>query len=198
MALRNTMLRYGSVAMAFHWVIALFVLTNIVLGLWFAEFMSHQDPARFTVVQIHKSIGLTVLVLSLLRLGWRLINPVPPLPRGMSPVLRFAAHASHFVLYFAIVFIPLTGWLLVSASPLGNGSLYFGLFTWPNLPFFAGMTREAVHPYHELFGTTHVFLAWSAIVLIPLHVGAALYHQFLRRDDVLKRMIPGTHVDDPA
>jgi cytochrome b561 len=198
MALRNTALRYGSVAMTFHWLIALLVLANIALGLWFGEFMAHQDPVRFGVIQIHKSIGLTVLVLSVLRLGWRLINPVPPLPRGMSPVLRFVAHVSHFGLYVLIIVIPLTGWLVVSASPLGNGSLYFGLFTWPNLPFFAGMTRETLHPWHELFGTTHVLLAWSAIVLLPIHVGAALYHQFLRRDDVFRRMIPGTQVDDPA
>ena len=194
---RNTMLRYGSVAMTLHWLIALLVLTNIGLGLYMAD-LPRGDPSKFMIFQYHKSVGLTVLALSVARVIWRLVNPVPPLPRGMSPVLRFAAHASHFLLYFLIVFIPLTGWLVVSASPLGNGSLYFGLFIWPNLPFFAGMTREALRPIHELFGTTHVFLAWSAIVLIPIHVGAALYHQFLRRDDVFRRMLPGTQVDDPA
>jgi cytochrome b561 len=196
-AVKNTVLRYGSVAMSLHWLIALLVIANICFGLYMGE-LPRSDPSKFTIVQIHKSIGLSVLVLSLARVVWRLINPVPALPRGMNPVLRFAAHASHFVLYFLIVFIPLTGWIMVSASPLGNGTLYFGLFTWPNLPFFAGMTRADLHPYHELFGNAHVFLAWSAIVLVPLHVLAALYHQFLRRDDVLKRMLPGTEVSGPA
>ena len=198
MAARNTVLRYGSVAMVFHWLIAALILVNIGLGLWFAEFMSRQDALLFPVVQIHKSIGLSVLVLSLLRLGWRLINPVPPLPRGMSPVLRLLARLSHFGLYFLMIFIPLTGWLLVSASPLGNPTNYFGLFHWPNLPFFTGMTREALHPLHELFGTSHVVLAWTSIAAVVLHVGAALYHHFLRRDDVLKRMLPGTEVSDLA
>jgi cytochrome b561 len=197
MAVRNTMLRYGSVAMTFHWLIALLVLVNIGLGLYMAD-LPRADPSKFMIVQLHKSVGLTVLVLSVARVIWRLVNPVPPLPRGMSPVLRLAAHASHFLLYFLILFIPLSGWVFVSASPLGNGTLFFGLFTVPNLPFFAGMTREALHPYHEGFQTTHVLLAWSAIVLIPIHVGAALYHHFLRRDDIVRRMIPGTQVDDPA
>lgn len=198
MAARNTLLRYGSVAMTFHWLIAVLIVTNIVLGFWFGEFMSHDDALRFPVVQIHKSIGLTVLVLSLLRLGWRLINPVPPLPRGMSPVMRVLAHISHFTLYFLMIVIPFTGWLLVSASPLGNPTNYFGLFSWPNLPFFTGMTREALHPIRELFGNTHVLLAWSSIALIAIHIGAALYHHLLRRDDVLKRMLPGTEVNDLA
>ena len=197
MALRNSALRYGSVAMTFHWLIAAAVLVNIALGLYMSD-LPRGDPSKFMIVQLHKSIGLTVLVLSLARVVWRLVNPVPPLPRGMSTLLRFGAHASHILLYFLIVFIPLTGWIMVSASPLGNGTLYFGLFDWPNLPFFAGLPRAELRPYRELFQSAHVLLAWSAIVLLPIHVAAALYHQFLRRDDVLKRMLPGTRVSDPA
>jgi cytochrome b561 len=133
-----------------------------------------------------------VLVLSVLRLGWRLVNPVPPLPAGMNPALAFLARATHVLLYALIVLIPLTGWIMVSASPLGNPTQFFFLFDWPNLPFFAGLSRAEIHPWHETFETVHVFLAWSAIVLIPLHLGGALYHGLLRRDDVLKRMIPGS------
>ncbi len=198
MAARNTLLRYGNVAMAFHWLIAALIVANLGLGLWFGEFMTRHDPLLFPVVQIHKSIGLTVLVLSVLRLGWRLINPVPALPRGMSAWMRVMAHLSHFGLYFLMIVIPLTGWLLVSASPLGNPTNYFFLFNWPNLPLFTGMTREALHPVHELFSTTHVVLAWLSIAAVLLHVGAALYHHFLRRDDVLRRMLPGTQVSDMA
>jgi cytochrome b561 len=159
--------------------------------------LPRSDPMKFEIFQIHKSIGLTVLVLSILRVLWRFVNPIPPLPAGMNPALKFGAHASHFLLYFLIVFIPLTGYIMVSASPLGNGTSYFGLFDWPNLPLFTGMTREQLHPIHETWEDIHVYLAWSAIVLIPIHVGAALYHYFMRRDTVLQRMMPGAKVEQP-
>ena len=188
MPARNTTLRYGTVAMSFHWLIAILVIANICVGLYMAD-LPRSDPMKFTIFQIHKSIGLTVLTLSILRLLWRLVNPIPPLPAGMNPALKFGARASHFLLYFLIIFIPLTGYILVSASPLGNGTSYFGLFTWPNLPLFTGMTREQLHPIHENFGTAHVLLAWSAIVLIPIHILAALYHGVIRRDGVVQRML---------
>ncbi len=189
MSLRNTASRYGTVAMSLHWLIAAFVIANICIGLIMGD-LPRSDPNKFTIIQIHKSIGLTVLVLSVIVVLWRSMNPPPPLPAGMSPPMRLAARATHFLLYFLIVTIPLTGYIMVSASPLGNGTPWFFLFDWPNLPFFAGMTREAVHPYRELWQTAHVWLAWSAIVLVPLHIAAALYHQFLLRDRLLARMVP--------
>jgi len=197
MSARNTTLRYGSVAMIFHWLIALLVIGNICVGLYMGD-LPRSDPMKFTIFQIHKSIGLTVLVLSILRVLWRLINPIPPLPAGMNPAMKFGARISHFVLYFLIVAIPLTGYIMVSASPLGNGTSYFFLFDWPNLPIWTGMTREQLHPIHETWEAAHVYLAWSAIVLIPIHVLAALYHGIIRRDGVLSRMIPGTNVSSAA
>jgi len=197
MSARNTTLRYGNVAMAFHWVIALLVIANICVGLYMGD-LPRSDPMKFTIFQIHKSIGLSVLVLSILRVLWRFVNPIPPLPAAMNPALKFGAHAAHFLLYFLIVAIPLTGYIMVSASPLGNGTSYFGLFDWPNLPLFTGMTREQLHPIHETWEDIHVYLAWSAIVLIPIHVGAALYHYFMRRDTVLQRMVPGAKVEPSA
>ena len=197
MSATNTDLRYGTVAMAFHWLIALLVIANICVGLYMGD-LPRSDPNKFLIFQTHKSIGLTVLVLSLLRVAWRLVNPVPPLPAGMSPALRVAARTSHVLLYVLIVCIPLTGYIMVSASPLGNGTSYFGLFDWPNLPFFAGMTRAQLHPIHETWESAHVILAWSAIVLIPIHVVAALYHYFGRHDGVLQRMWFGTQVEPQA
>lgn len=193
----NNRTRYGTVAMTLHWVIAAFVLTNLYLGLTFDSYPKG-DPALLQVLQIHKSIGLTVLVLSILRLVWRLVNPVPPLPAGMNPLLKFAAHATHFLLYFLIVTIPLSGWAMVSASRLAVPTRYFGLFDWPNIGFIANMPLEQKNPLRHDFGAVHSFLAWSAIVLIVLHVAAALYHQFYRGDDVFKRMIPGAKVADQA
>ena len=92
MAARNSVLRYGSVAMTFHWIIAILVIVNIGFGLYMGD-LPRTDPNKFMIVQLHKSIGLTVLILSIARLGWRLMNPVPPLPLGMNPVLRLGARA---------------------------------------------------------------------------------------------------------
>jgi cytochrome b561 len=157
--------------------------------------LSRDDANLFPLVQLHKSIGLTVLVLSVIRLAWRLINPVPPLPAGMNAFQRLAAHASHFLLYFLIIAIPLSGWALVSSSPLGLPTLYFGWFEWPHIGFLADLTRAQKAPLRHDFGAIHVYLAWSAIVLVPIHIAAALYHQFVRRDGVLKRMLPGTSLE---
>ncbi|HUJ01992.1 MAG TPA: cytochrome b [Rhizomicrobium sp.] len=195
--MKNSELRYGGVAMTLHWLIAAGVIANIVLGLTFAD-MANSDPEKFGLAQTHKSIGLTILVLSVARVLWRLVNPVPPLPAGMSPTLKALARATHFLLYVLILLIPLTGWLLVSSSPLGLPTMFFGWFAWPNLPGFADMTRAAKHVWQHDFGAAHVFLAWSAIVLVPIHIAGALYHQFLRGDAVFKRMLPGTRVEENA
>lgn len=174
--------------MLFHWLIAALLITNICLGLYFADLPP--DPWKGELAQWHKSIGLTVLVLSLLRLAWRLTHTVPPLPAGMHRGLQIAARATHYLFYFLIIFIPLTGWMMVSASPIGRPTVYFHLFNWPNLWFLSDLPRPQKVPLRAAFDNIHVVLAWSAIVLIPLHVAAALYHQFIRRDDLLWRMIP--------
>src|ERR1700761_2321555 len=91
---KNNNLRYGMVAMSFHWIIAVLVLTNVGLGIWFVNFIARTDPARGGVVNLHESIGITVLVLSVLRLAWRLMNPIPALPADFSPGKRMFAHGT--------------------------------------------------------------------------------------------------------
>jgi len=181
-------LRYGMVAMLFHWVIAALLIANICLGLYFADLPS--GPWKGELAQWHKSIGLTVLVLSLLRLAWRLTHAVPPLPAEMYWGLRAAARGSHYLFYFLIVAIPLTGWIMVSASAIGRPTVYFHMFNWPHIWFLADLPRQQKVGIHDMLETMHNVLAWSAIVLIPLHVAAALYHQFIRRDEVLLSMLP--------
>ncbi|HEY1614516.1 MAG TPA: cytochrome b [Rhizomicrobium sp.] len=193
MSVANTRGRYGSVAMTLHWLIALAIVVNICLGLYFVDILSDDDPSRFALIQFHKSVGLTVLALSVLRLAWRLVNPVPPLPASMSKGLKLVAHVTHYLLYFLIIFIPLSGWALVSSSPLGLPTSYFGLFHWPHLPFLADLPRAEKIPLRHFLGATHMYLAFSAIGLLVLHVIGALYHQF-RGDDVLRRMLPGTQI----
>ena len=206
MPAKNLTLRYGTVAMTLHWLIAAAVIANLCIGLYMADLLdSVKDLPKndisditsikavaFQLIALHKSIGLTVLVLSVLRLAWRLVNPVPPPPPGLEPWIKFAGRAMHYLFYFLIVAIPLAGWLMVSVGSMGHPTAVFGLFGWPSFPILADMPRSVGHPYREFFGTAHVWLAWSAIVLIPIHIGAALYHQFVRRDDVLLRMLPFT------
>jgi cytochrome b561 len=194
MALQSSSLRYGMVAVTLHWLIAALVIANIALGFYFGNVVAHSDPMRFILIQTHKSIGLTVLVLSLLRLGWRLVNPVPPLPADMSAGLKFLARATHVLLYVLIIAIPLAGWALVSSSPTGLPTMYFGLFPWPNLGVLADLPRAQKTPLRFEFATVHVYLAYLALALVVLHASAALWHHFVHRDNVLKRMLPGSRV----
>lgn len=183
--------RYGAVAMTLHWLIAALLLANIALGLYAAEIVADRDPMQGPLLQFHKSIGLTVLTLSVLRVVWRLLHPAPPLPQTMAPGIKSLAHISHFLLYVLILVIPLTGWLMVSAARSGAPTHYFGLLTWPNLPFFADLAQPEKSLLHRDFNAAHVVLALSALVLVPIHIAGALYHRG-REDEVFSRMVPWT------
>jgi cytochrome b561 len=181
--------------MTLHWLIAVALLINIALGLYVAEIMADSDPMHGSVLQFHKSVGLTVLVLSLLRVAWRLVNPAPPLPQTMSPFIKRLAHISHFLLYALIIVIPLTGWAMVSASRSTIAANYFGFLHWPNLPFVSNLPRPQKISLHRDFNTAHLVLALSALVLVPIHIAGAFYHRG-REDDVLFRMVPWARVPD--
>src|SRR5579862_6519969 len=185
----NAPSRYGTVAMTLHWLIAAALLANIALGLWVAEVMEDEDPLHGPFLQFHKSVGLTVLALSVLRIFWRMLHPAPPLPQSMAPGIKRLTRVSHFLLYVFILVIPLTGWLMVSSSRSPMPTNFFGLLHWPNLPFFAGLARPLKTSLHHDFNFAHLWLALSALVLVPIHVAGAFYHRG-REDDVLSRMVP--------
>ena len=190
--LGNSPTRYGTVAMTLHWLIALAVITMLVIGKIMAD-LDNDDPNRFTLIQLHKSTGLTILFLTLLRIGWRLTNAVPPLPATMRTWERWAAYSTHFALYVLLLAIPLSGWTIASSSSLGIPTVWFGLFEVPNLPGIQDAPdRKDLHKQaqemHELLGNL-------MILLLLLHVGAALKHHFWDRDIVLKRMLPFTRTE---
>ena len=189
----DTKARYGAVAMTLHWLIAALLIANLYIGLSFDDF-PRGSPELFKWLALHKSIGLTVLVLSVLRLVWRWLNPVPPPPQGLNRWIRVSGRFMHYLFYFLIVTIPLAGWLMVSVSSMGHGTPVFGLFDWPGFPGLSELPRHQGHPYHEFFETIHTWFAWSMLVLIPLHIFAALYHHFVRHDNVLLRMLPGARL----
>jgi len=185
----NLPTRYGVVAMTLHWLIAATIIANVVIVLAAPE---GRNPTHLAMMSFHMALGLTVLVLSIARVAWRLMNPVPPPPAGLSPLMRIGGKALHHLFYLLIVAIPLAGWLMVSANHFTPS--YFGLFAWPAFPGFAGLDKAASHGWHETFETAHVFLAWAMIVLVPLHVAAGFYHHLIRKDNTLLRMLPGTQL----
>ena len=185
--LANSNTRYGSVAMTLHWLIALAIVGMLVVGKYMHG-LPNSDPNKFMLYQLHKSTGITILTLTVLRVVWRFAGPVPRLPATMPTWERWSAHASHFLLYALTLGIPLSGWAMVSASPLGIPTVWFGLFEVPHLPVTPSEdTRDTFHETHELLGNL-------MILLLLVHVAAALKHHFWDRDTVFRRMLPFTRV----
>lgn len=179
--------RYDIVAITLHWLIAAIIFAQLWMGFWM-EGLAKGSFDRFQALQWHKSVGLTILILSLVRLAWRLMNPAPSPPAHMKPLERRLAGAAHFGLYFLIIAVPLAGWATVSASPLGLPTLLYGVFDWPHIPMLADAADKKAmeHLMHE----THEILIFSLIGLFLLHILAALRHQYLLKDKVLARMLP--------
>lgn len=169
--------RYSSVAITLHWTIALLIVVNAT-GAILAEFVDR--PMAGAIMTAHKSIGLTILMLSLLRLGWRLTHGFPPFPPSTPAWDALFARSTHVAFYVLMIAVPLAGWVMVSAGP--RPLEWFGLFDWPKLPV-SRATGETAHD-------THVILAFTTIGLVVLHVAGALKHHFLDRDDILAGMLP--------
>jgi cytochrome b561 len=170
--------RYTRVAIWLHWTIAVLIIANLVIGLL------HESLLQGTI-PLHKSIGMLVLLLSVVRLVWRLTHRPPPLPATVKPWEKGLAHAVHWLLYALMILIPLSGWVFTSASPKRHPLDFFGLFPLPMFP--VAQDKGLSHSIAE----RHEQLAYLMIALLVLHIGAALKHRFLDRDRTLDRMLPG-------
>lgn len=175
--------RYDPIAVTLHWLIAFSILAMIPLGFFMGDL---PVSVKFDAYAVHKSLGITILALSLFRLLWRLMNPPPALPEGMKPHEKLLAHAAHWVLYFLMIAMPLTGWLMVSASKK-YPTIFFWMGEVPFIPMPMGIDGKATA---ETFGEIHEMLAIGAIFLVALHVAAALKHHCIVKDNVLTRMLP--------
>lgn len=180
--------RFSAPAIVLHWAIAALIVYNLYLGLTYDSLDSIM--AKFEVLQLHKSIGVTVLVLSVLRLLWRLVNPPPPYPETMKPWEKAVASATHWSFYGLMIGLPLVGWVIVSASVRNIPTLLYQTIPWPHLPLLPELPVETRRGLTEAAEQAHATLAWIAIALLVLHVGAALKHQFVTKDGVLYRMAP--------
>ena len=179
--------RYGDVAVIFHWLIAFFIFGLLIVGKYMVG-LDDNDPIRFELTQWHKSFGLTVLLLSVLRLLWRFTHRPPPELGSIPRWQKRIASTVHLLLYSLLFVLPITGWIMVSASPLNLDTVLFNVIPIPHLPPFADLPDKeqiasSFHEYHELAGNL-------LILLLLMHAGAALKHHLFDKDTVLKRMLP--------
>lgn len=180
--------RYAVLAIVLHWTIAALIVLQIVL----AGRMEDRTPEAFAVTQFHKSVGITVLLLSLARLAWRLTHPPPPQPADLAAWERRLATAVHWAFYGVMILMPLTGWIIVSTSRIELPTLLYGVVPWPHIPGLSELTGPAREAWHEAAEAGHDLIIKGAYGLIALHVAGALKHQLFRRDEpVLPRMAPG-------
>lgn len=179
MQLRNSSTHYGLVSRVLHWGVALTVFGLFALGLWMVG-LDYYDTWRKAGPDLHKSIGITLFVVMLVRLAWRLISPPPPPLSSYSSMTRIGARFGHLFLYVALFAVMLAGYLISTAD--GVGIPVFGLFEVPAL--LSSLPDQA-----DTAGTIHLYLAWAIVVFAVLHGLAALKHHFIDRDVTLKRML---------
>ncbi|CAE7722296.1 yceJ [Symbiodinium necroappetens] len=178
MRMTNSADRYGAVAQILHWVtVALFIA--IFALAWIQDGMT-LSPEKVQIINLHKSVGVTILALAVLRLAWRWYSPPPSLPEGMAGWERRAAHASHVALYVVLLAQPLIG--ILHSAAANFPVVVFGLFT---LPALIGPSEEV----KQVLESAHHLLARVILALLAIHILAALRHHFVVKDDVLTRML---------
>jgi cytochrome b561 len=163
-----------------HWVIFALVTGGFALAVYMVDLPL--SPLKLKYFAWHKWIGVTVFILAVARVAWRLVHAAPPLPASIPVWQRRVANAVHVVLYALIVSIPMTGWLYSSAA--GVPTVYLGVIPLPDL-----LAKDKA--LAELLKSVHVTLNYTLLLLVVMHAAAALQHHFFARDDVLRRMLPG-------
>ncbi|HJS21891.1 MAG TPA: cytochrome b [Steroidobacteraceae bacterium] len=179
MQIRNTTVRWGALSQFFHWTIVALIIVQWVLAEVAEDLPLGME--KFATLARHKSIGITILTLVLLRLLWRLANPTPELPVTLKPYQRRLAHLTHYGLYVLLFAQPISGWIMSSAANFPVS--YFGLFTLPDLV-------QPDKQFAKFMEEVHHWLFRGIVSLALLHIFAALYHHFRLKDDVLRRMLP--------
>jgi cytochrome b561 len=178
--------RYSRVAIWLHWIIAALIALNLILGFFHEDF---GRPVRTTMMNVHKSTGFAILILTLARLGWRLGHRPPAFDPVMKAWEVGLARLIHGLFYLLLILLPLSGWILVSTS--NRVTSFFGLFDIAPLP----VSRE--EDVHELFEEVHEYLAYAALALIALHVAGALKHHLGGHRHLIGRMAPWAWRGEP-
>ncbi|WP_295442132.1 cytochrome b [uncultured Thiodictyon sp.] len=171
--------RYTATAKTLHWLIAIMILTMLGLGFYMHDLPL--SPEKLKLYSWHKWAGVTIFLLVIMRLAWRLTHQPPPMPSSIPRLQQWLAHSVHVLLYLLMFAIPLSGWLMSSAK--GFQVVWFGVLPLPNL-------IDKNKALGDLLLTVHLSLNLLLITLLLGHVGAALKHHFIDKDTVLKRMLP--------
>jgi cytochrome b561 len=179
MEMRNTQRHWGIVHQSLHWLIAALVITQLILGFIFAD-LADNSPERPSTFHAHATLGLTILVLFLVRLWWRRTNAVPTLPDTLSPWQKQLAHANHYMLYIVLIAMPIVGYLLANAG--GHTVPFYNL----HLPAIIGKDQGLAQTLWRI----HAWSAYTILLLLTLHVLAALRHEYVLKDNTLRRMTP--------
>jgi len=185
MMLQNSADRWGTVAKILHWVIALCIFTAMFTAILNNQLQADDEWQRALATQlmnVHRSCGVTALTLGLIRVIWVLIGRRPALPSHLNDFDVRVSQSSHRIIYVLALAVPLTGWLTTAA--FGTRFQWFGLFEFPNI-------ISQNKPIVAYFYHAHWILYHLLLVVVILHVGAALWHHLSQRDNVLKRMLPG-------
>ena len=182
-------LRYTTVAIVIHWLIAAAIIFQIILGWRMGD--EPKGPATYAIFQLHKSIGITILLLSLARLAWRLFHKPPPHPATQPRWETIASQVVHVAFYVIMIGLPVTGWIIVSTSKLLIPTVLYGAIPWPHLPFLPELAAGPKHLWHQIGENAHGLLVKTTYLLLALHLGAVAKHQILDRDEVLGHMAPG-------
>lgn len=179
--------KYTRTAMALHWLVALLIALNIVL-VWLVDLVP--DNRVRWVIDTHKSIGITVLGLAILRLLWRYTHKPPELPGSYALWERRASHVAHGLLYSLIFLMSLSGWLHDSAwkDASTHSMQLFGLVTWPRIGWIMAIEPTTKEMLHDTFGTVHQWASFVLYSLLALHVAGALKHQWVDKEKELQRM----------
>lgn len=178
MQFKNSTARYGVVSMVLHWGVALTVYSLFALGLWMVG-LDYYSAWYKSGPDLHRSIGITLFAVMLLRVIWRFVSPPPPPTANQGTLTRLAALLGHAFLYLSLFAVMIAGYLISTAD--GEGILVFGLFEIPAL--IKNLPNQA-----DTAGAVHLYLAWTIVIFSVLHGLAALKHHFIDRDATLIRM----------
>jgi cytochrome b561 len=178
----NTGQRYGLVAIVFHWLMALLLVALVVLGLYMASLPDVGfDTRKITLILVHKELGVAALMLVALRLAWRIGNVLPALVAGLPEWQKVTARFVHLSFYALMLALPITGWLMSSAAAIPVSFL-----GWFDLPDLIGHDERLF----RAFIVVHRWLAYALIACLVAHMGAALTHHLVFKDDTLRKMLP--------
>jgi cytochrome b561 len=187
-ALHMSQHRYTGVAIILHWLVAFLMLGNVALGL-LAESLPEEHIRQ--AIDTHKSLGITVLGLALLRILWRIGHRPPAWPEGaLTPMESRVSHIVHGLLYLLMLGLPLSGWLHDSAwkAAESHPMTIFGLFEWPRIGWIMALAPDVKEQLHGVFGEAHEALAWGLYLLVGLHIAGALKHQVIDKHPTMQRM----------